>query len=177
MNGEELLRSADSPPARAAAQDPDRRRLVLLPPASQSLASPLVLVQVSIGRLVDGLPILARGPRGDPDADLDVLRRAHPQSGVVDRAAEAGRHVAGAIDVRLRHGDRKLIAAYPRAQVGCTDHAQELLSHEPQRAVTALCPSRSLIRFRLSRSIIIRDSRRLCRSASATSRSITLSNS
>src|SRR5256712_3250528 len=140
MNGEELLRSADSPPGRAAAQNPDRRRLGLLAPAWQSLAAPLVLVQVSIGRLVDGLPILARGPCGDPDADLDVLRRAHPQSGVVDGGAEAGRHVAGAIDVRLRHGDRKLIAAYPRAQVGCTDHAQELLSHEPQRAVTRAVP-------------------------------------
>src|SRR5438445_11101086 len=108
MNGEELLRSADSPPARAAAQNPDRRRLVLLPPASQSLASPLVLVQVSIGRLVDGLPILARGPFGDPDADLDVLRRPHPQSGVVDRAAAAGRHVPGALDASLSHGSRHL---------------------------------------------------------------------
>src|SRR2546422_11619391 len=96
MNGEELLRSADSPPARAAAQNPDRRRLVLLPPALQSLASPLVLVQVSIGRLVGGLPILARGPYGDPDADLDVLRCAPAQSGVGDRAATDGRHAPGA---------------------------------------------------------------------------------
>src|SRR3989440_710090 len=86
-----------------------REKEVLRLPAKQRLAPALVLVQVVVRGLVDGLPILAGPPCGDAYAYLDVLRRAEAQSRVLDRAAQPERHIARPVEIRLGHRDRELV--------------------------------------------------------------------
>src|SRR5690242_2322520 len=85
------------PPPPGSTQDPDLRRLVFLLPSPDRLAPALVLVQVGVGGLVHGLPVLAGPPRRDAHTDLDVLGRAHAEGGVFDRTAQADRNVARAV--------------------------------------------------------------------------------
>src|SRR6266545_1444676 len=138
MNGEELssLGSADSTAAGSPAQDPDRGRLVLLRQPAHHPATLLVLVEVAVGGLVHVLPVLARPPGRDAHADLDVLRRTQAKHCVIDRATKPHRHVACAVEICLRHGDRELVPADARAHVGGPNDAQELLCDQFQRSVT-----------------------------------------
>src|SRR5437899_9989850 len=124
------LRARDPSAAAGPTQKPNRR-LVLLLPAAHRLTPPLVLVEVGVGRLVDGLPVLARPPRRYPDADLDVPRRLHAQPCLVDRPAQSSRHVASAFEVCLRHSHRKLISPDSGAPLTRPDPALELLRDEP----------------------------------------------
>src|SRR5207248_2410315 len=105
----------NSPPAGAAAENSDRGGLVLLLPPPDCLASSLVFIEVAVRRLVNALPVLARRPGGDPHTDLDVLRRAHAQGGLVDRPAQPCCHIPRPIEIRLWHRDCKLVAANSRA--------------------------------------------------------------
>src|SRR5215472_12551236 len=108
---------------------------LLLPPTSRTSPASLVLVEVLVRSLVQRLPIVARRPGRDPDADVDALGHRCAHRAVRDRATEAQRDVARTCKVRLGHRHRKLVTTHSRANVRGPDDALELLSHQPQSLV------------------------------------------
>src|SRR6266702_2981436 len=96
----------------------------------------LVDVKLLVGLLVHRLPVHARLPRGDADAEID----AHGQLGravqILERMAHARGHVRCVVLVRVGHRDPELVTAEASACVGRADSALQLMGEHADRLVT-----------------------------------------
>src|SRR5216684_3407943 len=95
-------------------------------PASR-LAAALVHIQRLVRHLVHGLPVHARLPGRDADAELDRHRNLLGAVQVVERLPHADTDLAGVALVGLGHGDAELIAAEAPAGVRRAHGPLELL--------------------------------------------------
>src|SRR5258708_16308356 len=85
-------------------------------PASR-LAAALLHVQRLVGHLVHGLPVHARLPGRDADAELDRHRHLLGAVQLVERLPHADTDLASIALVGLMHGDAELAAAKSAARV------------------------------------------------------------
>src|SRR5437773_436953 len=96
----------------------------------------LVDVQLLVGLLVHRLPVHARLPRGDADAEVD----AHGQLGravqILERMAHARGHVRCVVLVRVGHRDPELVTAEASACVSRADCTLQLMGEHADRLVT-----------------------------------------
>jgi hypothetical protein len=95
----------------------------------------LILIQVDVRALVDGLPILAPPPLRQPNADLDRLNRFRTEAHLADSGSKASSHLTTALDIRLGHGDCEFVSTDAGTKVRCAYDSLQLLTHEPQGVV------------------------------------------
>src|SRR6266513_2824287 len=84
---------------------------------ARRVAAALVDVQLLVGLLVHRLPVHARLPRGDADAEVDSHRELGGAVQVLERMAHARGHVRGMVLVSVRHRDAELVTAEAPARV------------------------------------------------------------
>src|SRR6266851_6300780 len=89
-------------------------------PLAAHLSPALVHVKGLVGHLIHRLPVHARPPRGDPDAELHGHRHLFRAVQLVERLPHPGAHLAGIALIGLRHGDPELVAAEAATGVGRT---------------------------------------------------------
>src|SRR6266705_6050676 len=135
-----LLAARYSPAARPSPK-PDRRTFPLCAgPAPDLLTVPLVLVQGQVGDLDQRLPVHSRPPGAQPDADLDRVRGPRAEIHGLDRISEPACNLPSSVRVGLGHGDGKLVATEPAADIGRSHHALQLLPHQLERGVAGAVP-------------------------------------
>src|SRR5712692_8573578 len=106
-------------------------------PLFSRVTASLVDVQGFVRRLIHRLPVQARPPRGDPDAELDRHRQLRGAVEVLEGFADTDADLARVALVRVRHANTELIAAEPAARVGGThgslqlrrQHANPFIAH------------------------------------------------
>src|SRR6266700_2510855 len=103
---------------------------------ARRVAAALVDVQLLVGLLVHRLPVHARLPRGDADAEVDAHRQLGGAVQVLERMAHAGSHVRGMVLVCVRHRNAELVTAETPACVCRANRTLKLVSEHADRLVT-----------------------------------------
>src|SRR5580700_5284575 len=106
------------------------------------LAAALVHIERLVGHLVHRLPVHARLPGRDPDAELNGHRDLLQPVEVVERLAHAGANLAGIALVGLGHGDAELVATEAAAGVRRPHGPLQLVGEHPDRLVAEVVAER-----------------------------------
>src|SRR5712692_1389823 len=144
---------------------------------SLRMTAALVDVERLVRDLVHRLPVHARPPGHDSDAELHRHRSLVVPVQLLEGGADAGADLVGVAFVSVRHRDPELVAAQPAASVGGAHRPLQLVRQYANGLVADVMAVRVVDLLRLSRSIIIKARRRLCRSDAATALSMARSNS